>query len=100
MLEGNVIARNIICRMQVFRSTHLNQRVVETLTALKRVMVFQREPLLYLLHLLMKAIKVKEEDINLVLIIFLLILQSMINFHISMGKELHVPFVVWITRCF
>ena len=84
----------------MFRSIHLNQRVVETLKALKRLMVFQREPLLHLIHLLMKAIKVKEAGINLVLIIFLLILQSMINFHISMGKELYVPFVVWITMTF
>ena len=72
--------------MHVFRSTDLNQRVVETLTTLKRLMVFQREPLLHLLHLLMKAIKVKEKGINLVLTIFLLIMFSMINFHISMGK--------------
>ena len=42
----------------------------------------------------------KEVGINLVLIIFLLILKSMINFHIDMGKELHVPFVVWITIMF
>ena len=62
--------------------------------------MFQREPLLHLLHLLMKAIKVKEAGINLVLIIFLLILQSMVNFHVSMGKELHVPFVVWLTIVF
>ena len=86
--------------MQVFRSTHLNQGVVKTLTALKRLMVFQSEPLLYLLHPLMKEIKVKAKGINLVLIIFLSILQSMINFHIDMGKELHVPFVVWITIMF
>ena len=86
--------------MQVFRSTNLNKRVGETPTALKRLMVFQREPLLHLLHLCMKAIKVKEKGINLVLKIFLLIVQSMINFHISMGKELHVPFVVWITIMF
>ena len=72
---------------------------METLTALKRLMVFQREPL-HLLHLLMNAIKVKDKGINLVLIIFLLILQSMINFHIDMGKQLHVPFVVWITIMF
>jgi len=72
--------------MQVFRSTHLNQRVGETLTALKRFMVFQREPLLHLLHLLMKAIKVKEKGINMVLNIFLLIVQSMTNFHIDKGK--------------
>ena len=84
----------------MFRSTHLNQRVVETLNALKRLKVFQREPLLHLLHLLMKAIKVKYAGINLVLVIFLLILQSMINFHIDVGKELHVPFVVWITIMF
>ena len=86
--------------MQVFRSTHLNQRVGETLTALKRLMVSQREPLLHLIHLLMKAIKVKEKGINMVLNIFLLIVQSMINFHICMGKELHVPFVGWITIMF
>ena len=72
----------------------MNQRVVEAKTTLKRLMVFQREPLLHLLHLLMKAIKVKEKGINLVLNIFLLILQSMKNFHIGMGKELHVPFVI------
>ena len=86
--------------MQVFRSAHMNQRVGETLTTLKRLMVFQREPLIHLLHLLMKAIKVKEVGINLVLKIFFLIVQSMINFHIYMGKELHVPFVVWITIMF
>ena len=61
---------------------------------------FQREPLLHWFHLLTKAIKVKETGINLVLNTFLLILQSMVNFHISMGKELHVPFVVWITIMF
>ena len=86
--------------MYVFRSTHLNERVGEILTTLKSLMVFQRDPLLHLLHLLMKAIKVKEVGINLVLNIFLLILQSMINFHIDMGKELLVPFVVWITIMF
>ena len=73
---------------------------METLKALKRLMVFQREPLLHLIHLLMKAIKVKEKGINLVLNIFLLILQSMMNFHICMGKKLHVSFVVWITIMF
>ena len=76
--------------MQVFKSTHLNQRVGETLTSLKRLMGFQREPLLHLLHLLMKEIQVKEKGINLVLNIFLLIMQSMINSHICMGKELLV----------
>ena len=84
----------------MFRSTHLNQRVRETLTALKRLMGFQGEPLLHLLLLLTKAIKLKEKGINMVLIIFLLIFKSMINFHISMGKELHVSFVVWITIMF
>ena len=74
VFRRNAIARNIIHRMRVFRSTHLNQIVVETLTALKKVMVFQREPLLHLLHLLIKAIKVKEAGINLVLNTFLLIL--------------------------
>lgn len=62
-------------------------------------MVFQREPL-HLLHLLMKAIKVKEKGINIVLSIFLLIFQSMINLHIDIGKELLVPFMVWITIMF
>lgn len=69
---------------------------METLKALKRLMVFQMELLLHSIRLLMKVIKVKEKCINLVLIIFLLLLKSMINFHINMGKELHVPFVVWI----
>ena len=32
--------------------------------------------------------------------IFLLIMLSMINFHISMEKEFHVPFVFWITIMF
>ena len=86
--------------MQVFISIHLNQRVVETLKPLKRLMVFQMELLLHSIHLLMKAIKVKEKGIILVLIIFHFIMFSMINFHISMGKELHVPFVVWITIMF
>ena len=72
--------------MQVFISMHLNQRVVETLTALKRLMVFRRELLLHLIHLLMKEIKVKNKGINMVLNTFLLIVLIMINFHISMGK--------------
>ena len=100
LFKRNSIALIIICRMQVFRSTHLNQRVVETLKALKRLMVFQGEPLLHSIHHLMKAIKLKTKSINLVLIIFLLIMISMINFHVSIGKELHVPFVVWITIMF
>ncbi len=65
----------------MFRSTHLNQRVVESLTTLKRLMVFQREPLIHLIQLLMKEIKVKDKGINLVLIIFLLIMFNMVNFH-------------------
>ena len=86
--------------MQVFISMQLNQRVVETLKALKRLMMFQRELLLHSIHLLMKTIKVKKKGINMVLTIFLLIMFRMINFHISMGKQLHVPFVVWITIMF
>ena len=78
----------------------MNQRFGETLIALNRLMVFQREPLLHLIHLLMKAIKVKEAGINLVLNIFLLVMQSMINFHMDVGKEFHVPSVVWITIMF
>ena len=48
----------------------------------------------------MKATKVKEEGINLISIIFLLIMLSMVNFHISIGKKMLVPFVVWLTIVF
>lgn len=63
-------------------------------------MVFRREPLLHLVHLLKKETKVKEEGINLISITFILITLSMVNFHISIGKKNHVPFVVWLTILF
>lgn len=60
--------------MKVFISIHLNQRVVETLKPLKRLMVFQRELLLHSINVHMKLIKVQKKGINLVLVIFLLIM--------------------------
>ena len=79
---------------------HLNKRIVKSLKTLKGLMVFQKELLLLLIHLLMKVMKVKEKGINLISITLLLIMLSMINFHLSIGKELHVPFVVWLTIVF
>ena len=76
---------------------HLNKGVVKSF---KRLMVFQREPLLHSIHLLMKETKVNEEGINLISITFLFIMLSMVNFHISIGKKLNVHFVVWLTIVF
>ena len=73
---------------------------MKALKLLKILMVFQRKPLLHSIHLLMKETKVKEEGINLISITFIFIMLSMENFHISIGKKLHVPFVVWLTIVF
>jgi hypothetical protein len=64
------------------------------------LLVFKGELVTLQIHLLKEVIKVNVQGIILLIIQLLLIMLSMINFHVKMEEKFHVHIVVYITIMF
>ena len=92
------LCKKVLISMQLMRM--VNKRILNDINSLNALLVFRREPLTHQIHLLKKAIKVKFQGINLLLIKLISIMINMENSHIIFEENLHVHFMVWITIMF